>query len=120
MDPREGKGISMNNQNASEALADKSVFEFRLTIIDSRTLLERLMNEVSFLAYRTRQVWPEFTRNPIGFALRLGLVCKERIQFTVEAKQIGGNSGGSIDNVGRTTFGFSRKDSSTSGSIREC
>jgi TonB family protein len=40
--------------------------EFRVTIIDNTSLLERLAREISFLAYQLRQVWLAVQNNPIG------------------------------------------------------
>lgn len=70
----------MNNDGAFEAFADKTIPEYRLTLIDSRTLIQRLATEISFAAYRIHQLWPELKKDPIGFGLWLPLVCKERIQ----------------------------------------
>jgi TonB family protein len=41
--------------------------EFRVTIIDNRTLLERLAGEISFVGVQLRQTWPEFRSDPLRF-----------------------------------------------------
>lgn len=40
--------------------------EFRVTMIDNTTLLERLAREISFLAHQLRQVWPVVQNDPVG------------------------------------------------------
>lgn len=88
----------MNNQKAFEAFEDQSVHEYRVTIIDNRTLIQRLTNEISFAAHRTRQLWPELKKDPIGFGFQLGIMCKEKIQtlWLKPNKLIGGFSAASI------------------------
>lgn len=44
--------------------------EFRVTMIDSTTLLERLATEISFLAHQLRQAWPDVKSDPFGFGKR--------------------------------------------------
>jgi TonB family protein len=41
--------------------------EFRVTMIDNTSLLERLATEFRFLIEQLRQVWPDVKRDPIGF-----------------------------------------------------
>jgi TonB family protein len=45
-----------------------SACEFHVTMIDNRTLLERLAKEVSFLVRQLRRAWPEFKSDPLGFS----------------------------------------------------
>jgi len=40
-------------------------------MIDNRTLLERLVKEVSFLGRQLRSVWPEFKSDPLGFGINV-------------------------------------------------
>lgn len=40
--------------------------EFRVTMIDSTTLLERLATEISFLVHQLRGAWPNFKNDPVG------------------------------------------------------
>jgi TonB family protein len=44
--------------------------EFRVTLIDSASLCERLIIELHYLIDRTRVAWPAFKRDPLGFARR--------------------------------------------------
>jgi len=45
--------------------------EFRLTMIDNSTLLDRLAREISFSAHQLRQAWPEVKSDPVGFGKRV-------------------------------------------------
>ena len=48
----------------------KSQREFRVTMIDHASLLQRLARELRFLIYQLRLAWPELKRDPIGFGWR--------------------------------------------------
>jgi TonB family protein len=41
--------------------------EFRLTMIENSSLLERLARELRFLSYNLKTAWPEVRRDPVGF-----------------------------------------------------
>ena len=43
--------------------------EYRLTLISERSLAQRLLSEGQFLIGRVRQVWPQFTSEPLPFIL---------------------------------------------------
>jgi TonB family protein len=45
--------------------------EFRVTLIDTAGLRERLMIELHYLAHQARLMWPVFKRDPLGFARRM-------------------------------------------------
>jgi TonB family protein len=42
--------------------------EFRVTMIDNASLLERLAGELRFLLHQLRLCWPDLKRDPIGFS----------------------------------------------------
>ena len=44
--------------------------EFRVTMIDSTSLPERLTTELRFLVQQLRQAWPDFKSDPIAFGKR--------------------------------------------------
>lgn len=44
--------------------------EFRVTMIDSTSLPERLATELRFLVQQLRQAWPDFKGDPVGFGKR--------------------------------------------------
>ena len=46
----------------------KNQREFRVTMLDGASLLERLTTEVRFLIYQLRLVWGAWKRDPIGFS----------------------------------------------------
>jgi hypothetical protein len=46
-------------------------YDFKLTIIDSRTLPLRLATELSMLTDEVRCAWPELRRDPVGVGRRL-------------------------------------------------
>lgn len=55
--------------------------EFRVTMIDNRTLLERLIREISFLVQQLKLAWPQVKSDPVGFGKRLvveGRLCLRR------------------------------------------
>lgn len=45
--------------------------EFRVTMIDSTSLPERLAAELRFLGRQLRQAWPDFKSDPVGFGKRV-------------------------------------------------
>lgn len=45
--------------------------EFRLTMIDNTTLLERLAREIGFLLHQLRRAWPLVKSDPFGFGQRI-------------------------------------------------
>lgn len=53
--------------------------EFRVTMIDNRTLLERLAKEISFLVHQLRRVWPEVKNDPVGFGKRALVESRQRL-----------------------------------------
>jgi len=59
--------------------------EFHVTMIDNRTLLERLAKEVSFLGRQLRSAWPEFKSNPIGFGRNVLVDCVLRLRRMLAA-----------------------------------
>lgn len=58
--------------------------EFRVTMIDSTSLLDRLAKELRFLFYQLQLSWPAFKRDPVGFSQHtireLGLRSRRAIQ----------------------------------------
>lgn len=48
-----------------------NAIEFRVTMIDNTTLLERLAREISFLAHQLRRAWPHVKSDPGGFGKRV-------------------------------------------------
>jgi TonB family protein len=44
--------------------------EFRVTMIDNTSLLERLAREIRFLVQQIRQAWPGLKHDPVGFGIR--------------------------------------------------
>jgi TonB family protein len=41
--------------------------EFRVTMIDNASLVERLVQELRFLLHQLRKAWPRLKRDPVGF-----------------------------------------------------
>ncbi len=41
--------------------------DFHLTLVDSKSLLERLATELRFVAHQLKQVWPQFRKHPVAF-----------------------------------------------------
>lgn len=63
----------MNGCNASEELglaspSASAAGEFRLTIIDNRTLFERLAKEICFLIVELKEAWSDAKGDPVGFS----------------------------------------------------
>ena len=62
---------------ADEEMLETEVFprvirtEFRLTMIDNASLLERLAKELGYISYQLRQAWPALKSDPIGFGKTL-------------------------------------------------
>ncbi len=44
--------------------------EFRVTMFDHASLLQRLVKELRFLFYQLRLAWPDLKRDPVGFSRR--------------------------------------------------
>jgi TonB family protein len=58
----------------------KNQREFRVTMIDNASLLERLANELRFLVYELRLAWTALKHDPIGFTRRMILVSCLQLQ----------------------------------------
>ncbi len=59
--------------------------EFRLTMIDNSSLLERLAREFRFLVRQLREVWPEVKEDPVGFGRRAVVEGRLRLRATQAA-----------------------------------
>lgn len=59
--------------------------EFRVTIIDNTTLLERLTRELRFLVRQLKQVWPDVKSDPVGFGRRVVVEGWLRLRHTLAA-----------------------------------
>jgi TonB family protein len=59
--------------------------EFRVTIIDDRTLPERLAREIRFLVHQLRRAWPHVKSDPVGFAKRVVVEGRLRLQRALAA-----------------------------------
>lgn len=66
----------MKSSNASE---------FRVTMIDNSSLLERLAREISFLVHQLERAWPRVKRDPFGFGKRLVVEGRLRLVRTLAA-----------------------------------
>jgi TonB family protein len=53
--------------------------EFRVTMIDSTTLLDRLATEIGFLILQFRRTWPHVKSDPVGFANRVVVAGRLRL-----------------------------------------
>jgi TonB family protein len=73
---------------AHEASKYGTVGEYRLTIIDGQSLIQRLTMEIHFVVSRTRQRWPELRSDPVGFGFRFILRCKERVSESLREPNI--------------------------------
>ncbi|MEP6819715.1 MAG: energy transducer TonB [bacterium] len=49
----------------------KNQREFRVTMIDHASLLDRLAGELRFLLYQLKLAWPELKHDPVGFGRRM-------------------------------------------------
>lgn len=54
-------------ENVLSELLSRSQREFRVTMVDNTSLLERLARELRFLVLQLRQVWPDVKSDPVGF-----------------------------------------------------
>ncbi len=54
--------------------------EFRVTIIDNASLLQRLSRELRFLFYQLKLAWPQLKRDPVGFSRRMVFEVGSRLQ----------------------------------------
>ena len=59
--------------------------EFRVTMIDNTSLLERLIRELRFLVDQLRQAWPAVKEDPIGFGRRAVVEGRLRLRRTLAA-----------------------------------
>lgn len=59
--------------------------EFRVTMIDNRTLLERLAKEISFVVRQLREAWPHLKNDPVGFGKRAVVESRFRLQRALAA-----------------------------------
>ena len=57
--------------NTSDAFAASNPFEYQLTILEEAGLTRRLLGEVRAVARDAELTWPEFKRDPAGFAVRM-------------------------------------------------
>jgi TonB family protein len=67
--PIKSRALATEEKLASETLSTLAR-EFRVTMIDNTTLLERLAREVRFLVRQIRQAWPGVKHDPVGFGRR--------------------------------------------------
>jgi TonB family protein len=67
----------MKKSYAGAASRDESARTYRLTIIENRSLVQRLTLEISFAAVQIRRSWPEVKRDPIGYGKRRAGQCTE-------------------------------------------
>jgi len=63
----ESRTLATEEKRLREILST-SEHEFRVTMIDNTSLLERLARELRFLVLQLRQVWPDVKSDPVGFA----------------------------------------------------
>lgn len=59
--------------------------EFRVTMIDSTSLIERLAIEIRFLGHQLEQSWPDFKRDPLGFGKGAVTKGKQRLRRALRA-----------------------------------
>lgn len=59
--------------------------EFRVTMIDNTSLLERLARELCFLVRQLRQAWPDVKSDPVGFGRRVVVEGRLRLQAALAA-----------------------------------
>ena len=62
--------------------------EFRVTMIDSTSLLQRLAKELRFLIVQLKQIWPAVKRDPIGFGRRAFVAGSQQLRRTLSARDI--------------------------------
>lgn len=62
--------------------------EFRVTMIDSANLLDRLTKELRFVSYQLRLAWPALKRDPVGFGQRAILEFGPRLRRALEPKSL--------------------------------
>lgn len=62
-----------------------NAYEFRVTMIDNTSLLERLARELRFLIHQLRQTWPHFKSDPLGFGRSVVLEGGLRLRRTLTA-----------------------------------
>jgi TonB family protein len=68
--------------------------EYRVTIVDGAGLLSRLRLEVSFVRSLVRVAWPEFKRDPIGFAARWAIDSAHTLRRSFGREVLAGTLGG--------------------------
>lgn len=59
--------------------------EFRVTMIDNTSLLERLARELRFLGRQLRQAWPDVKSDPVEFGRRVVVAGRLRLRRTLAA-----------------------------------
>jgi TonB family protein len=59
--------------------------EFHVTMIDNRTLVERLAKEISFLSLQLKRTWPEFKSDPLRFGRSVIAECALRLRRSLAA-----------------------------------
>jgi len=59
--------------------------EFRVTIIDNTSLLERLARELRFLVHQLKQAWPAVKRDPVGVGRRAVVEARMGLRRTLAA-----------------------------------
>ena len=94
MDPRQ----AVNTSGASRriGLGDDSIEnratavrrEFNVTMISSARLPQRLAAEVSFVAHRIKQAWPEFKRDPIAVGKHGAFAIARRLKALMLAPNV--------------------------------
>jgi TonB family protein len=62
--------------------------EFRVTMIDSATLLDRLAKELRFLFYQLKLSWPALKRDPVGFSQRAILELGSWLRRAIQPKSL--------------------------------
>ena len=60
-------------------------YEFRVTMIDNTSLLERLARELRFLVHQLRQAWPALKSDPVGFGRSVVVEGRLRLWRTLAA-----------------------------------
>lgn len=64
--------------------------EFRLTMIDGASLLDRLAKEFRFLAYQVRLAWPALKRDPLGFSKGMIFEVGRRLRRAAQPNSLAG------------------------------
>ena len=67
---RDSIAVALDDERLTNTHSPQRRGEFKITMIDSSVLFQRLTTELRFTVYQLKQAWPDFKRDPIGVGRR--------------------------------------------------